>query len=90
MDRYLLFKINEFGSIVLVVGILLNILVCFLLDLFWGLVWVIIFVFVMNVIGFIILVVWKVFEFVMWFVFVGMYWLLLFLSVLYGWVNMIF
>lgn len=89
LDRYSPASINNLGSIAPAIGIFLNVITCFSSDLLWGPAWAITFASVMNAIGLIILVIWKVPESATWYAFAGMYWSSSLSSVLHGWVNTI-
>ncbi|KAG7124290.1 transporter SEO1 like protein [Verticillium longisporum] len=87
LQRYSPAKINELGTIAPALGILYNLVACFASDLILGPAWAITFASGFNVVGLIILVVWKVPEAALWFAFSTMYWSNALSSVFHGWVN---
>lgn len=87
LDRYSTPKVNELGTISPALGIFYTLLICFASDLFLGPAWAITAAHVWNIIGLIILVVWKVPEPALWFAFATTYSAVAMSSVLYGWVN---
>lgn len=87
LSCFFLVRVNELGIIVFVFGIFYMFFICFVFDLVFGFVWVIILVYIWNIIGLIILVKWNVLEVVFWFVFLIIYVFYLMFSVFYGWVN---
>ncbi|KAF4774807.1 major facilitator superfamily transporter [Colletotrichum scovillei] len=89
LGRYSPAQVNEMGTIAPALGILYNIVACFLSDLVLGPAWAITFSSLWNVTGLIMLVVWDVPEGAKWFAFSTMYWSNALSSVLHGWVNTI-
>ncbi|TKW53876.1 putative transporter SEO1 [Colletotrichum tanaceti] len=89
LGRYSPAQVNEMGTIAPALGILYNIVACFLSDLVLGPAWAITFASLWNVTGLIMLVVWDVPEGGKWFAFATMYWSNALSSVLHGWVNTI-
>lgn len=87
LDRYSTPKVNELGTISPALGIFYTLAICFASDLFLGPAWAITAAHVWNIIGLIILVVWKVPEPALWFAFATTYSAVAMSSVLYGWVN---
>ncbi|KAL2287521.1 hypothetical protein FJTKL_04960 [Diaporthe vaccinii] len=87
LDRYSTPKVNELGTISPALGIFYTLLICFASDLFLGPAWAITAAHVWNIIGLIVLVVWKVPEPALWFAFATTYSAVAMSSVLYGWVN---
>lgn len=87
LDRYSIPKVNELGTISPALGIFYTLLICFASDLFLGPAWAITAAHVWNIIGLVILVVWKVPEPALWFAFATTYSAVAMSSVLYGWVN---
>ncbi|KAG6364538.1 hypothetical protein INS49_006139 [Diaporthe citri] len=87
LDRYSTPKVNELGTISPALGIFYTLLICFASDLFLGPAWAITAAHVWNIIGLIILVVWKVPGPALWFAFATTYSAVAMSSVLYGWVN---
>ncbi|KAI8315443.1 Cytochrome P450 monooxygenase TRI13 [Colletotrichum sp. SAR11_59] len=89
LGRYTSAEVNEMGTIAPALGILYNIVACFLSDLVLGPAWAITFSSLWNVTGLIILVIWDAPEGAKWFAFATMYWSNALSSVLHGWVNTI-
>ncbi|OBR13341.1 Major facilitator superfamily transporter [Colletotrichum higginsianum IMI 349063] len=89
LGRYSPAQVNEMGTIAPALGILYNLVACFLSDLVLGPAWAITFASLWNVTGLIMLVVWDVPEGGKWFAFATMYWSNALSSVLHGWVNTI-
>ncbi|UQC77269.1 major facilitator superfamily transporter [Colletotrichum lupini] len=89
LGRYSPAQVNEMGTIAPALGILYNIVACFLSDLVLGPAWAITFSSLWNATGLIMLVVWDVPEGAKWFAFSTMYWSNALSSVLHGWVNTI-
>ncbi|KAG8166066.1 hypothetical protein KVR01_004618 [Diaporthe batatas] len=87
LNRYSTPKVNELGTISPALGIFYTLLICFASDLFLGPAWAITVAHIWNIIGLIILVVWKVPEPALWFAFATTYSAVAMSSVLYGWVN---
>ncbi|KAK1598834.1 major facilitator superfamily transporter [Colletotrichum navitas] len=83
LGRYSPAQVNEMRTIAPALGILYNLVACFLSDL------AITFSSLWNVTGLIVLVVWDVPEGAKWFAFLTMYWSNVLSSVLHGWVNTI-
>lgn len=89
LGRYSPAQVNEMGTIAPALGILYNLVACFLSDLVLGPAWAITFSSLWNVTGLIMLVVWDIPEGAKWFAFATMYWSNALSSVLHGWVNTI-
>ncbi|KAL2289381.1 hypothetical protein FJTKL_02380 [Diaporthe vaccinii] len=89
LGRYSPAQVNEMGTIEPALGILYNLVACFLSDLVLGPAWAITFSSLWNVTGLIMLVVWDIPEGAKWFAFATMYWSNALSSVLHGWVNTI-
>ncbi|KAH7304671.1 vitamin H transporter [Stachybotrys elegans] len=87
LGRFDKVRVNELGTIAPALGIFYNLAVCFASDLLIGPAWAITFASVMNALGLIILVIWRVPEAGLWFAFSTMYWSNALSSVLHGWVN---
>jgi sugar phosphate permease len=87
LKRYSPAKINSLGSISPALGILYNLLVGVISDLYLGPAWAITIAHTWNIIGLVILVIWHVPESALWFAFMTTYSANCISSVLYGWVN---
>ncbi|KAI0470045.1 major facilitator superfamily domain-containing protein [Xylariaceae sp. FL0804] len=87
LDRYSAARINALGTIAPALGIFYTLFICFASDLVLGPAWAIIAAHVWNIIGLIILVLWRVPESALWFAFSTIYASCAMSSVLHGWVN---
>lgn len=87
LKRYSESRINELGSVAPALGIFYTLFICFASDLVLGPAWAITTAHLWNIIGLIILVIWKVPESALWFAFMTTYSAVAMSSVLYGWVN---
>lgn len=87
LKRYPIPRVNELGTIAPALGIFYTLFVCFASDLLIGPAWAITLAHTWNIIGLIILVIWKVPESALWFAFSTTYSAVAMSSVLYGWVN---
>ncbi|KAF7562606.1 hypothetical protein G7046_g1512 [Stylonectria norvegica] len=87
LNRYSHARLNELGTIAPALGIFYTLFICFASDLVLGPAWAITVAHVWNIIGTIILIVWKVPEPALWFAFMTIYSSVAMSSVLYGWIN---
>jgi hypothetical protein len=87
LNRYSKSRINELGAISPALGIFYTLAVCFASDLVLGPAWAITVAHAWNLIGLIILTIWKVPENALWFAFMTTYSAVAMSSVLYGWIN---
>ncbi|KAK7422148.1 MFS transporter (Seo1) [Neonectria magnoliae] len=87
LNRYTPAHVNELGTIAPGLGIFYTLFVCFASDLVLGPAWAITMAHVWNIIGLIILVIWKVPEPAKWFAFSTIYASYSMSSVFHGWVN---
>ncbi|KAF4471927.1 transporter SEO1 [Fusarium albosuccineum] len=87
LNRYSQARVNELGTIAPGLGIFYTLFVCFASDLVLGPAWAITMAHVWNIIGLIILVIWRVPESALWFAFSTIYSAYAMSSVLHGWVN---
>ncbi|KAH9890717.1 hypothetical protein F4778DRAFT_773009 [Xylariomycetidae sp. FL2044] len=87
LDRYSASRINELGSIAPGLGIFYTLFICFASDLVLGPAWAITVAHIWNIIGLVILVIWRVPESALWFAFATIYSSYAMSSVLHGWVN---
>ncbi|OJJ89051.1 putative MFS transporter Seo1 [Aspergillus glaucus CBS 516.65] len=87
LDRYSTSKINELNAISPALGIFYTLFICFASDLVLGPAWAITVAHTWNIVGLIILIIWKVPESALWFAFATTYSSVGMSSVLYGWMN---
>ncbi|KAJ5081693.1 hypothetical protein NUU61_009957 [Penicillium alfredii] len=87
LDRFSTSRLNELAAISPALGILYTLIVCFSSDLLLGPAWAITVSHVWNIIGIVVLVIWRVPESALWFAFFTTYSAVAMSSVLYGWVN---
>lgn len=87
LDRFSPARVNELGTIAPALGIFYTLFICFASDLVLGPAWAITAAHTWNIIGLIILVVWKVPESALWFAFSTIYASYAMSSVFHGWVN---
>ncbi|KAM0425846.1 hypothetical protein ACHAPT_008784 [Fusarium lateritium] len=87
LDRFSPARVNELGTIAPALGIFYTLFVCFASDLVLGPAWAITMAHTWNIIGLIILVIWRVPEAALWFAFSTIYSAYAMSSVLHGWVN---
>jgi hypothetical protein len=87
LNRYTAAKVNELGVIAPGLGIFYTLFVCFASDLVIGPAWAITLAAGWNIIGLIILTIWKVPEPALWFAFSTIYSANALSSVFHGWVN---
>ena len=87
LKRYSTARLNELSAISPGMGIFYTLAICFASDLYLGPAWAITVSHLWNIIGLVILVVWKVPESALWFAFALTYFANAMSSVLYGWVN---
>ncbi|KAI1491257.1 major facilitator superfamily domain-containing protein [Biscogniauxia mediterranea] len=87
LGRYSEAQVNELGTIAPALGIFYTLFICFASDLVLGPAWAITVAHSWNIIGLIILVIWKVPESALWFAFATIYSAYSMSSVLHGWVN---
>ncbi|EEU36996.1 uncharacterized protein NECHADRAFT_97290 [Fusarium vanettenii 77-13-4] len=87
LNRFSPARVNELGTIAPALGIFYTLFVCFASDLVLGPAWAITMAHVWNIIGLIILVIWRVPEAALWFAFSTIYSAYSMSSVFHGWVN---
>lgn len=87
LNRFSPARVNELGTIAPALGIFYTLFVCFASDLVLGPAWAITMAHTWNIIGLIILVVWRVPEAALWFAFSTIYSAYSMSSVFHGWVN---
>ncbi|KAM5344297.1 hypothetical protein ACJ41O_012834 [Fusarium nematophilum] len=87
LGRYSQARVNELGTIAPGLGIFYTLFVCFASDLVLGPAWAITMAHTWNIIGLIILVIWKVPESALWFAYATIYASYSMSSVFHGWVN---
>ncbi|KAK0384888.1 hypothetical protein NLU13_7367 [Sarocladium strictum] len=87
LHRFTPARINELGTIAPALGIFYTLFICFASDLVLGPAWAITVAHTWNIIGLIILVIWKVPESALWFAFSTIYASYSMSSVFHGWVN---
>ena len=87
LGRYSQARVNELGSIAPGLGIFYTVFIGFASDLVLGPAWAITVSHTWNIIGLIILTVWKVPESALWFAYATIYSSYAMSSALYGWVN---
>ncbi|PKS11165.1 hypothetical protein jhhlp_002926 [Lomentospora prolificans] len=87
LGRYSQARVNELGIIAPGLGIFYTLFICFASDLVLGPAWAITVAHVWNIIGLIVLTIWKVPEAALWFAFSTIYASYAMSSVFHGWVN---
>jgi hypothetical protein len=87
LNRFSPARVNELGTIAPALGIFYTLFICFASDLVLGPAWAITVAHTWNIIGLIILVIWKVPEAALWFAFSTIYASYAMSSVFHGWVN---
>ncbi|RDW71495.1 hypothetical protein BP6252_08058 [Coleophoma cylindrospora] len=85
LHRYSTPQVNNLGSTMPAVGILITLAVCFGADFFRSPQWAITIAYIINILGLIIIVIWNVPESALWFAFNTTYFANAISSVLYGW-----